>query len=348
VNHSTEIISISPLPILLVGGSDRPSSGTMVPLSSYCSRKYEESNQCKEHYAKMGEQPLGKCVQCPHGFSSCAIEIGSARYAFTGFVPFPRQGGAQEKLIANTHPRHKVSKESLTRYAECLQNVYDNLLLAGEAVIRQYSFALHEIRKMNRNVKQNVERIIMEKQSGHQIEDAALTSVYKAAEMMSRQFDVIEFIANESMAKLPLKSTSNLYQLFDKCAHMYTDRKIVLRSTTQSDVLVSACDKTLPIIPTVLLQNAMKYSLKGSDIEVDIGVESGYGRVRVQNRVVPGTVIDQKVFIRGFRGVADDDGSGHGLYLAEKVASQHHGTIEIASDGKYGVVGFVVRIPLLQ
>ena len=346
MNHSAEIVAISPLPIVILGRGGLPNSGALVPLSAFCIRRYSESSACKDHYAKMIDQPLGQCVECPHGLSTCSMEIGSTKYAFTGFIPFPRQGSDQERIVAKSLPEHKIATSALHRYAECLQNVYDNLLTAGEAVIRQYSFALHEIRKLNRTIKQTSERMQMKDYDWSKSADDDLIRVFKASEMMSTQFEVVEVIANEGLANLPLGTKGNLYKLFDKCAHIVSpDKKILIRGSSAIEPMVWACDKTIPIIPTVLLLNAMKYKVPGTDVDVDIGVSGSFVQVRVQNRVPAGTRIDSRVFERGFRGVIDSDGSGHGLFLARIVAVQHLGTIEIVENGDRGIVAFMIKIP---
>ena len=179
MNHLNEILSISPLPIVSLENESKPMSGALTPLSSFCHRKYSESSACHDHYAGLKSKQVGQCVQCPHGLSSYPMAIGSVKYAFTGFIPYPRSGGHQERQLAKQLPEHKISRTTLDRYAGFLQGVYKNLLTAGESVIRQYSFALHEIRKLNRTIKQTIERMQMEDYQWFESADNDLTSPLK-------------------------------------------------------------------------------------------------------------------------------------------------------------------------
>src|SRR4029077_4703726 len=97
-----------------------------------------------------------------------------------------------------------------------------------------------------------------------------LVKIMKASELMSRQFDVIELLANEELATLPLNSVSEVYKLFDKCARIYQTRskRITLDAPQGFSPRVDACDKTFPIIPSVLIENALKYSVPESDVRV--------------------------------------------------------------------------------
>jgi light-regulated signal transduction histidine kinase (bacteriophytochrome) len=192
--------------------------------------------------------------------------------------------------------------------------------------VKQYSMALHEIRKLNREVKQTAERICrLMSPDDPDNADPELVKIMKTSELMSHQFDVIEILANETLATLPLNSTSEIYKIFDKCARIYRSerRRIMLEAPPNYHARVKVCDKTFPIIPSVLIENALKYS---ADLEVRISIQPG-GQdkviVAVSNLARLKAPLTEAVFMRGYRASQDSEGSGNGLYVAQLVARQH-------------------------
>ena len=227
-----ELASLSPFPIVRIGSSDLPRDGILVPLSRTC-RKHLQSNdkRCSSHYAQLAHESVGQFVQCPFGLASVPLAIEQHRLALTGVVVFPRFGTIAERRVAKDNPSHRVSREALLQSANALRHLSRSVQAIEKRVVGQYSMALHEIRKLNRRVKQTAERLCT-RDSPRDADRATpdFVTILKTSELMSRQFDVIEILANEELARLPRNSTGELYRVFDKCVRIYGDRatRIVL------------------------------------------------------------------------------------------------------------------------
>jgi len=96
---------------------------------------------------------------------------------------------------------------------------------------------------------------------------------------------------------------------------------------------IAACDKTLPIIPSVFIENAFKYSAHGSQIRICIDPHQGgeYCLVSVTNESEGQQILDERVFLKGYRANTHRDGSGNGLYVAQLIAKQHGAKISVQS-----------------
>ena len=108
-----------------------------------------------------------------------------------------------------------------------------------------------------------------------------------------------------------------------------------------------ACDKTISIIPTVLISNAIKYSPPETEIFVGLRLEKDDVVLEVTNFLREGTVLDNSIFERGVRASTDSDGTGNGLYVAQLVAKQHGTIIALkVNDEPYGKTSctFSVRL----
>lgn len=292
------------------------------------------------HYRQLASGGLrSDVIQCPFGFASAPFNVGGAKAAVTGFIPYPRHGGNQERILAKRHKETHFSVDAVKRVISGLIATHEHLLEVEQEIVRAHSMALHEIRKFNRTIKQNAERLC--KQASPDNVDHApkeMLNIYKTAELMSNEYDVIEILADASQATLPVNTVSEIYKMFDKCVKIYNavagGRKIILRASGNYSPRVAASDKTLHIIPSVLIENALKYSLPGSDIRINIDPDETDGQrciVTVTNDSPGNQELDDRVFQRGVRFSSTGDGSGNGLYVAQLIANQHKTRITINS-----------------
>ena len=291
-------------------------------------------------------------IQCPYGFASCAVRAGGTHLALTGIVPFPRLGGEVERQAAKRHAKNKISVEAIKAAGTAVQNAIGYFEGLERESLRRQSFALHEIRKLNRTVKQSAERLCNEQQPDHpDAADPRLVQIWKSAELMSAQFEVIELLANEDLATLPLNTTASLYRIFHKCARIYNEvgknNRVNLYPAHGYSGMIRACDKTLPIIPSALIENALKYSIPSTPINVTLSSENGYCVARVANEANLTSPLTMRAFAKGVRIATDTEGSGNGLHLVKLVAEQHQGNVMVSSrsKGRLYEVTFTVAIP---
>ncbi len=348
------IRSICPTPTVDLNNVDIPKSGTISECPNFCKKAFNRDSRCKKHYQQVAVGPLNVPTQCPFGFATYVTEFQSQRLALTAFVPHPRLGGEEEKERAKTQGIGKFDHKQIESFIEFIKNCDQRLHFIETETINKHSMALHEIRKLNRTVKHTAERLCrIESPNDPDLAQSELVTIWKTSELMSAQFDVIELLADESLATLPLKTRTQVYKIFDKCVRIFRSLPgspiIKINGTQSNEPYIDACDKTFPIIPSVLIQNAMKYSVPSSPVLVDVSTYSGHVEVRVINHAKVNEQFDQRVFNKGVRASADGDGNGFGLYLAKLVVGQHKGKIELfkewSNDGATKVT-FLVRFPL--
>ncbi|MFZ1933358.1 MAG: ATP-binding protein, partial [Thermoguttaceae bacterium] len=215
-----------------------------------------------------------------------------------------------------------------------LQTLEHRLSAMEQEAVSAHAMALHEIRKLNRNVKQAAERLCRaENPTDPDLASKDLVQIWKSAEMMSRQFEIIEMLANESLTELPTNSIIEVYRIFDKCARIYNSvdgaTKVVLRGPYGFASRIRACDKTFPIIPTVLIENALRYGKNGREINLQLYERHDECVIEVSNSAQPNPLLNDSIFEKGKRATRAKEGSGHGLYLAQLVAKQHGATIQL-------------------
>jgi signal transduction histidine kinase len=102
-------------------------------------------------------------------------------------------------------------------------------------------------------------------------------------------------------------------------------------------------------IVTNLIDNAVKYSPGGDEVEVSVQPENGVVRVAVTDRG-PGIPHDQQRLIfekfgRGEVPGSSKPGTGLGLFIARSIAEAHGGTLDVRSDPGAGAT-FVLTLPV--
>jgi signal transduction histidine kinase len=333
--------SLSALPIVDLRNIQQPADGLLVKVSKTCEQNYAKSEQCRRHYETLSKNIIdqGTVVQCPFGFGSAPFRVGEIFAAVTSFVPYPRLGGSKERMLAKRHPEAKINGEILKKTISAIAIAETHLRELEKAAVQDASLALHEIRKLNATIKQTAERLC--RKDSPNDPDAAkpeLVRIWKTSELMSNEFDVIEFLANANLAELPVNHVSEPYKLFHKLVRIYNERaggrKLVLSGgDARHSPRIAACDKTFHIIPSVFIENALKYSAPGSEIRIFLGPDEDgeHCVIKVTNESEGQQLLDDRVFLRGYRANKHGDGSGNGLFIAQEIAKQHKSLITVQS-----------------
>ena len=340
MNPFERISHLSPLPIIdLTKPPELPEDGLLIPITDTCKKHFSKGGECERHYLRIAKLMRdNEPIQCPFGFASMAFRGGGVVAAITGFVPYPRLGGSREQQLAKKHPEVKVGTESVQRAILRLIRAQERFSEVENAVTKSQSMALHEIRKFNRTIKHQAERLC-KKESPDDPDKASkeVVTIYKTSELMSHEFDVIQVLAEAGQAMLPLNTVSELYRIFDKIVRIYNGtsggRRVTLRSASGFYPRVVASDKTLHILPSVFIDNALKYSSPGSETRITLEPDNTNECciVTVTNESDGQQILDNRVFLRGYRASPMGDGSGNGLYAAQLIAQQHNTKIEVES-----------------
>lgn len=99
-----------------------------------------------------------------------------------------------------------------------------------------------------------------------------------------------------------------------------------------------------------ILDNAVKYSPRGSRVEISVTLLFSFIRIEIRDRGI-GIPLDEhnKIFRRFYRGSSPDvtreEGSGVGLYLCRRIIEEQQGTVTAKSAHDGGSI-FVIQLPL--
>jgi signal transduction histidine kinase len=331
---------ISPFPFVDYE-SMRLRDGALVPACSFCKKAFASKVECGAHYELVRGLPSGY-YQCPFGFTTRVYTFRGKSYATTGVVAFPRFGSSQERLRGKDNPEARVARTQIDQYHRFLSEAEDMAAEAIQSAAKVLPQAFHELRKLNGAVLQHAERELNVTNS------PALQTIKSAAELMRNNFDILEALSNiDVMRAMPLDATINLFDLVYKTRKVYETRaqpKRLQISVTGVRAMIPGSQKSFPIVPAVLIENAIKYSIPNSTIECEVSTAGNRAVLRVENQSE--FHIDVvRCFERGTRFAADAaEGGGFGLFLAREVVTAHRGTIRCEREP--GRVRMIVDLPL--
>jgi signal transduction histidine kinase len=316
--------------------------GQSVPASDFCKKAIGQRPECQAHYRGLQQKPEGY-YQCPFGFTSRSFFLDGQLWIATGVVAFPRFDSKQEREMAKRYPTTKCSRESVeagVRYLRDVEQYRADAIREAGKVLPQ---AFHELRKLNAAVLQHAEREISDRG-----ETRGLASIKSAAELMRNNFDILEALSNiEGMRALPSDSTINLFDLAFKLKRVMQERAASRNmgiSVNGIRAIIRGSQKSFPIVPAVLLENAIKYGIPGTVIHADVSVEGDTALLEVTNESI-GYIDPTRCFDRGTRFSSGVEGGGFGLFLAREIVQCHQGTIHCAAANQ--TVRMVVELPLV-
>ena len=246
--------------------------------------------------------------------------------------------------MAKRFPEIKVAREAIEANVRAIREIECLRATAVQEAGQVLPQALHELRKLNGAVLQHAEKEIRERG-----ETPGLLTIRSAAELMRNNFDILEALSNiEGMKALPTDATINLFDLTYKTKRIFEQRASAQSMQIQLDgirAIIPGNQKSFPIVPAVLLENAIKYGKQGTLIRAEVTVVNTKALLAVENET--DSFIDPtRCFDRGVRFSDVVEGGGFGLFLAKEIVVSHNGSIRC--EPSRGKVRMVVELPLVN
>ncbi len=320
--------------------TSRLHGGSVMDLCAYCN-KVDLKEKCRAYYESLPEKPPG-FYHCPSGFTTRTFYCLGRLYAVTGVIAFPRFNTGNERQMVKKYQSQKTSRAIIEQYVDFIKESESHradAIQSSSAVLPQ---AFHELRKLNGSIIQHAEKELKKHDS------PALVTIHSAAELMRNNFDMLEGLSNiDSIKALPLDTTICLMDLAYKMKKVYETRAQAKRMTVNVNgprAIIPGSKKSFPTVPAVLIENAIKYGVPGSDVAVKITVLGERAFLTVENQTNHSLDVEH-CFDRGSRFAKDAaEGGGFGLFLAKEIVHSHNGSIkaEICD----GVVRMSVEVPL--
>lgn len=223
-------------------------------------------------------------------------------------------------------------------------------------IVRGLAF-VHDYKQINAQISQNINVVLETRYPGGTLEEKlqkasrAEKAIYKAAKFLEEKLNVAKFLVNPDWLYVQDECVKfRVHGMVMKYLQIYQSwfeaKKIraELAGTSYNEIVANP--QASGVIPHTLIDNALKYSGNGGEVEIlveDDGTGVAFEVSSHGPRILPEE--REKVFLPFFRGQYarehSEEGAGYGLYLAQLVAREHLGTeitVEQSStpDGKQG------------
>lgn len=260
--------------------------------------------------------------------------------------------GAQDLSQRLAVPR---SSDELQRLADTLNEMLARLEAAFQRVIQFTADASHELRTPVAVVRTSAELALRRPRSDAEYREA-LSRILSESERVSHLIDQLLLLAraDSASAALPAVRTDLGAALQAACgeAKILAEAKQLkfLESIPEDSVWVQGDNASLHRLFIILLDNAVKYTPTGGEINVRLACDDGYAVAGIRDSGIGIAPQDlQHIFDRFYRSdrarSRESGGTGLGLAIGRWIAEAHRGEIRVESLPARGSE-FEVRIPL--
>ena len=207
---------------------------------------------------------------------------------------------------------------------------------------RFISFTMHEIRRINVELKAKAEEALYEIRgpaNRYALEDKTET-IFAMSTLISTRLDAYDFHVNPDVFTAEAEKPIGVFKKFEKASHclkaLARKSDVSVRLTGQSFATLMGYD-VFEIMPFVLLENAIKYSPNQGEVTVTFS-RPAHEEVAIQS-IGPMLLQGEagRVFEERFRGELAKKvkpGTGIGLHFAKLVCDLHDVVITIESEPK--------------
>jgi len=321
-------------PYPTVGAAGDLADGHLVKQPRICMKCTDRS--CARFDGKGVELAEGLVAgKCPRGLALIAAEVGCFVVVVNGVLLKGVEADCPPKL-RKQYRDHRISIESLRMWRDFACEMPAFVAAEVDRRAKEVIASLHDVRTAVGLVYRNADALIMSNPGDSDYEkiegaDPALKSLLKSVALLKTRLDMSSLLANPAAAEYGRKRPRAIYKLLDRMCHLFKEiaarRKVALTIRGPSTNRVPVYD-SFETIPLVLIDNAVKYSEKGSEAQVIVRDRSVAVDVRVRSYGPPVSDDEHsRIFDRGHRSTAAEawaaSGSGLGLYLARVVAAAH-------------------------
>lgn len=325
--------------------------GVLIKALSFCKKNCTSNEKCKRHYIEMANGNKTGFVPCPYGLVSYTeFNSKQKRIIYTGFR-IKEYYDKKSKRFQNDNVYNPILPKS--QFTELID--YSNNI-EGEAVKlkeKQQSIELmaHEVKKLNGQIKEHCDLIFtsyFDKQDDvysltppeYLALFAKIKTLYLISSMVSSQYTLYDYERNPDCIKSEALVKISVYKKFDKCKRILNNYKkkgisIVFEGSSYKYIKANT---SFELIPLLLLENALKYSPKESEIKVIFLAGSNNLHIDIES-FGPYCSEDEikRIFDKGTRGsnaAKVADGNGIGLYFVKLLCDFHEIEISAYSSSK--------------
>ncbi|HEY6464493.1 MAG TPA: heavy metal sensor histidine kinase [Candidatus Acidoferrales bacterium] len=247
------------------------------------------------------------------------------------------------------------TRDELARLAETLNAMLARLESAFRKITQFTADASHELRTPVAVMRTSAE-IALRKSRDEAEYREALTQILHETDRLSQLIENLLALAraDSGAASMQMERTNVGALLAEACekSQLLADQKSIAlsRNGAADAVWMQADPDSIERLFVILLDNAVKYTPSGGQVDVKLGADDGFAVVEIRDNGIGISAEDMPhIFDRFYRAdrarTREHGGAGLGLAIGKWIAEAHGGEIHVQSDPARGSL-FQVRIPL--
>ena len=270
-------------------------------------------------------------THCPSGYAAYTTSISSDEMIWLVVYGLKIAG------ISTSRGRERTLSIRLTRASveAYVKRSIDALRQSKEKLNLVMRTNIHEVRSINADIYNAVYRLkgnLEKSQYDSQRDSPIVKNIEELSKFLKTRTDVLDVLSNPALLQAA-RSLIPVYRAFHRIVHSLNPTALAkgirmnLRGASTNRVSgISLFD----VIPYLIIQNAIKYSPRNTDIEIrfDETEESVYVQV-----ISVGPYVDEeemeRIFLSGYRGRlarrVTAEGTGVGMYLVKMLVELHDG-----------------------
>lgn len=330
--------------------------GAFFPVPSFC-RHSCSSKECRNFYHKEVASIGHK--KCPYGFGVDVVKVGDQTVIFTCLdvekisdkkmvMKRSREKDYIPRIPYDTYIRSKEAIISLVNANSDFYNKeseFEKIKKGYEEKIVMLDDTFHELRKLNQQLKPASERLIYELDvfDGSDIKpiDYYTRQLHATSQLISIRLSTYDLSITNDFSSYERRGLIAIYKKFDKV------KRLLEEQARKKDINIifsgeshSTCEANdiIELVPYLLLDNAIKYSMWGKNIFVNFEDGIGHLIVTVKSFSHRPNVKDlPHLRERGYRSKENSQGitgKGIGLYLADLICINSDVSMDISLGDK--------------
>ena len=320
--------------------------GTYILALHFCKENCQKE-KCKAFYEDLLVNADNGFYKCPYGLSVYLKTINDEKRIFISLREQNTYTKKNKRFLNEKVYNPVLGKEQL----ENLINASISTDISNEQVSntqKSVDSMVHELRKLNAQIKEHCDSIFSnygDKDELYQLGPEEykklfdrLKTLYVISTMINTRYSLYSYEKNPDVLTLSTPINTNIYKKFDKCRKVlknYQKINIFINFSGTAYKIFKAYS-SFEMIPFLLLENAVKYSLNDSEVNVLFESQASKLIIRIES-FSPYCSKEEltKITERGFRGknaMKTNDGSGIGLYFVKILCDLHGISIAFGSD----------------
>lgn len=292
------------------------------------------TTRCCKSLGEDSQIPLSHFI-CENGLSVFAIQSDGIRLIVNGVLE-NQLNEICPKPTRKSLRSNKIRLEDMQRWLDSLSSIRSTITQLIEHQVEQTIASLHDVRTAVNLVYRNAESTIScypgetfdEKVQGapNHLKDLLLS-----VGMLATRFAASSIVANPQAVRMGAKRRGPVYKIFHKMVRLFfaiANRRNVYINLSGSSFNQPFVYDSIEVLALVLIDNAVKYSVQGRQVNVKIN-DDGNGVYVVIESVGPGVKESEQdlIFTKRYRTAEakaySSDGAGLGLYIASLIAEAH-------------------------